>query len=136
MSNLYRVQITEQPEYEWREVWKNERIDDEGNVERKYYGAHVPTGWYPDDDYIEHMGTTDFIMPKTDGPWRSRSSAAARRDILVRAGFSAIVQRSAGIEWPAPGRSKVDESSAREVVRALKVLKRHGVISSVDDLVG
>lgn len=134
MSTTYwRVQIVEQPEWEERVCFDTVKYGPhEGETFERV--ERCPADWFPSADYIEHRGTDKWIMPKTEGPWRSRSSAAARRDLLNRAGFTAIVQRSAPIVWPDEGQERVDSSSAAEVIAALRTLKRHGAIRSMDEI--
>lgn len=134
MTNyLYRVQITSEPEWEDRPVWRDRTIvgaDGTDRTVRTEFVDRVPDGWYPTDDYIENMGTNTWIMPKTEGRWFSRSSAAHRKRILEDVGFTAVIQRSAPIVWPEDGEEKVLEvGPAERIADAIAVLQRAGIIT-------
>lgn len=134
MINLYRVQIIEQPEWEERICFDTHKYGpDEG--ERYEVVDHCPVGWEASEDYILHFHTDRWIEPATEKLWRSRSSAASRRDLLEAAGYKAIVQKSAPVEWPTEGQTSVNTSEIRQVTDAIKVLKRAGLINSADDLI-
>ncbi|ORL01545.1 hypothetical protein [Prescottella equi] len=132
--HLYRVQITSEPEWEERPVWRDRTILDERGADstvRTEFVDRVPAGWYPTGDYIENMGTNAWIMPKTEGRWFSRSSAAHRRRILEDVGFTAIIQRSAPIVWPEDGEEQVrlEVGPAERIADAIAVLQRAGIIT-------
>ena len=129
----YRVQITAQPEWEKRICFNTYKYGPRAG-ERYYTEEMCPVGWEPHDDYIEEFGTSKWVEPNLDKAWRSRPSAALRRDILESAGYKAIIQRSAPIQWPADGHECVDVSAAEDVLDALAVLSRAGLVS-VDDLI-
>ena len=129
----YRVQITAQPEWEERICFNTYKHGPHAG-ERYYTEEMCPVGWEPNDDYIKQFGTSKWIEPNLDRAWRSRSSAAIRRDILEAAGYKAIIQRSAPIQWPADGEERISNSAASEVLDAMAVLSRAGLVN-VDDLI-
>lgn len=90
---LYRVVVTSYPDgshhpnlYD-EEVWTP--------VE-----GWAPPGWRPEGNYVEILGTSDFIWPVTNKTYHSRSSAKKRADLLNSFGAVAIVERSNLIVWP------------------------------------
>ncbi|MCT2299797.1 hypothetical protein M3G04_02580 [Dietzia cinnamea] len=109
---MYRVRIIEEPQFETRPCF------DTANGEQHYVDARCPVDWYPNDTYIARFGTDKWIEPDTSGMWRSRSSAALRRDLLNAAGYIAIVQRSAPVVWPTEGQERVPELSDPRRLRA------------------
>lgn len=124
MSTLmYRVRVIEEPLFETRPCF-----DTTGGA-RYEIDARCPVGWYPNDTYIARFGTDKWIEPDTTGMWRSRSSAAMRRDLLNAAGYMAIVQRSAPIAWPSGHQERVPEladprrlrAAVRELAAAVEV---------------
>lgn len=60
----------------------------------------APPGWRPEGNYVEILGTSDFIWPVTNKTYHSRSTAKKRADLLNSYGADAIVERSAPIVWP------------------------------------
>lgn len=128
-DHLYRVDIISQPE--WEERWCFD-TNHEGDRVEGYWPC--PDGWEPHQEYIDRFGTSRWIEPALDKAWRSRSSAAMRRDILNAAGYLAIVQRSAPIVWPEDGNERVNDSEASQVAQAIRVLKRAGLIKSADEI--
>lgn len=111
---MYRVQIIDTPQFELRPCFDRDRA----TGKQVYIDALCPVDWYPHQDYIDRFGTDKWIEPDTSGMWRSRSSAAMRRDLLNGAGYKAIVQRSAPVVWPADGRERVPELADPRRVRA------------------
>lgn len=132
---LYRVQILDQPEWEERLCFDRRYNSDLEEWETHHDYFPCPVGWEPSDWYVGKFKTDKWIEPALDKSWRSRSSAALRRDILVEAGYRATIQRSAPIEWPAPGKKSVPESEVHQVKEAIRTLKRAGLIKSADDLI-
>lgn len=124
---LYRTHIVSYPEFE-----EYLAFDDRNEPHTEPW--HRPVGWEASADYIEHYGTNKFFEPRTERWYKSRSSAADRASLLNSMGYVAIVQRSAPVEWPADGQEKVNDSSAREVVDAIRTLVKAGVVRSADDL--
>lgn len=126
-NSLYRAHIVEEPQFEayyaFDERFPGERIE---------WGK--PIGWEPSPEYVERFKTNKWIEPATDKWFKSRSSAAARVKLLEDAGYRAIVQKSAPVQWPNGDAKAVNESDASEVLDAIKVLIRHGVIRSADDV--
>lgn len=134
---MYRAHIVEYPSTESREVFKTRTVDyGEGWEEETHdYIAHVPEGWEPSQWYIDRFGTNDWIEPDTSKWFKSRSSAADRVEILNNAGYTAIVQRSEPVVWPADGQKKVPDSGVHQVQQAIRTLKRAGLIKSADELI-
>lgn len=126
-NSLYRAHIVEEPQFEayyaFDERYPGERIE-----------WVKPIGWEPSPEYVERFKTNKWIEPATDKWFKSRSSAAARVKLLEDAGYRAIVQKSAPVQWPNGDAKAVNESDASEVLDAIKVLIRHGVIRSADDV--
>lgn len=121
---LYRAHIIEYPEFE------DYIVEDFSGR----YGGHNfafewqrPVGWEADAEYIERFKTTKYFEPDTSKWFKSRSSAKARVDLLNSMGYTAIVQRSAPVVWPAGDKDRVDESEVGEVLHAIGVLKRAGI---------
>lgn len=126
-NSLYRAHIVEEPEFEryyaFDERYPGERIE-----------WARPIGWEPSAEYVDRFKTDKWIEPATDKWFKSRSSAAARVKLLEAAGYRAIVQKSAPVQWPNGDAKAVNESDASEVLGAIKTLIRHGVIRSADDV--
>ena len=59
-----------------------------------------PIGWEPSAEYLERFKTSKWIEPDTSKWFKSRSSAASRVKLLEDAGYRAVVQKSAPVEWP------------------------------------
>lgn len=125
---LYRAHITSEPAFEDYEAW-----DDRHN---EVVPWRRPVGWRPDADYIERFGTSKYFPPRTDGWYKSRSSAARRVKHLEALGYTAIVQRSAPVEWPADGEKTVHLTESQQMMRAIATLVEHKVIKSADELLG
>lgn len=134
---LYRVQILDEPEMELRRcsVFAPSEPGSKVGI-HSFEEALCPVGWEPIDEYVERFGTTAWIPPSTDKAWRARSSAALRRDILESAGYRCIIQRSAPIRWPAEGQERIEESAAAEVLDAMAVLSREGLVTADELLRG
>lgn len=132
-THLYRVQIIDQPEWEERLCFDTYKYGPHEGERYQTY-KHCPVGWVASDDYIAHFGTDKWIEPALEKLWKSRSSAADRVKLLESAGYTAIVQRSAPVEWPTDGKKTVDTSEVRQVTQAIRVLKRAGLVKSADDL--
>lgn len=133
---LYRVQILEHPDWEQRMCFRRNPSDEPGAPEILHEPHLCPVYWEATPDYIDHFGTDRWIAPSTDKAWRSRSSAAMRRDILEDAGFRCIIQRSAPIQWPAEGQERIEESVASQVLDAMAVLSREGLVTADELLRG
>ncbi|MGV0336218.1 hypothetical protein [Corynebacterium kroppenstedtii] len=126
-NSLYRAHIVDEPQFE-----RYYAFDERYPGERIEWGK--PIGWEPSAEYVERFKTNKWIEPATDKWFKSRSSAAARVKLLEDAGYRAIVQKSAPVQWPNGDVKAVNESDASEVLDAIKVLIRHGVIRSADDV--
>lgn len=127
---LYRAQILEYPEFETytafdSRYWRRGVATDQVKWDR-------PVGWVATQDYIGRFGTDKFFEPDTHKWFKSRSSAKRRVDLLQEMGYTAIVQRSAPVVWPREGQQVVQESEAGEVLAAARVLKKAGLVPSVE----
>lgn len=133
---MYRAHIVDYPSTETRVVFRTRNVDygDGWHEETQEYESQVPESWEPSEEYIERFGTNDWIEPATYKWFKSRSSAAERVALLDSVGYTAIVQRSAPIVWPADGAKKVNDSETAQVMQAIKVLKRAGLIESADEI--
>lgn len=126
---LYRTHIVSYPEFE-----EYLAFDDRNEPHTESWRR--PVGWEASADYIEHYGTNKFFEPRTERWYKSRSSAADRAALLNSMGYVALVQQSAPVLWPADGQKKIDNSEARQITAAIRVLKRAGLIKSADELFG
>ncbi|MDV6275405.1 hypothetical protein R3Q06_18070 [Rhodococcus erythropolis] len=94
--HLYRVVVTKMPE---GSHWESETPDGEligGPVE-----GWAPAGWKPEGNYVEIMGTTEFVWPVwMNKEYQSRSTANNRAKLLRRYGAECVVQQSSLITWP------------------------------------
>lgn len=127
-SYMYRAHITSEPQFETYTAFDNRELEPQSQEWNR------PVGWTASPEYIERFNTDKFFEPRTDKWFKSRSSAAERVKLLRSMGYGAIVQRSAPIEWPAPGEEKVTVSASRQVQQAVKTLIEVGIIRSADDL--
>lgn len=126
-TSLYRAHIVEEPKFE-----QYYAFDERDQAERIEWSK--PIGWEPSTEYVERFKTNKWIEPDTGKWFKSRSSAVARVKLLQDAGYKAIVQKSAPVEWPNGDEQKVNDSQAGEVLTAIKTLVRHGVIKSADEI--
>ncbi|QNQ90749.1 hypothetical protein GP475_08925 [Corynebacterium poyangense] len=123
---MYRVHVISEPEFvEYTAiVMKGDRAEE---VE-----ALRPIGWTPSEDYCKRFGTTKWLRPNPNKWFKSRSSAHVRLKILRDAGYEAVIQESAPVQWPCGDTAKI--LPAQEIKEAAAVLIRHGVIDSMADL--
>lgn len=92
---LYRVVITKMPEGSTFDV----ELPD-GEIVTELTPGWAPAGWKPEGNYVEILGTTEFVWPTTNKTYRSRSTAKKRADLLRRYGAECVIQRSSRITWP------------------------------------
>lgn len=92
---LYRVVVTKMPE---GSHWEEELPD--GDLIGGPVPGWAPAGWKPEGNYVEMLGTTEFVWPTTNKEYRSRSTAKKRADLLRRYGAECVIQRSSRITWP------------------------------------
>lgn len=59
-----------------------------------------PPGWRPEGNYVEIMGTSEFVWPVTNQVYGSQGTARKRAKLLESYGATAIVERSSQITWP------------------------------------
>lgn len=126
-NSLYRAYIVEEPEFE-----EYFAFDDRYPGHRFEWSK--PVGWEPSPEYVERFKTTKWFEPDTCKWFKSRSSALRRVKLLEDAGYKAIVQKSAPVEWPNGSNKSVNASGAGEVLTAIRALIRHGVIQSADEV--
>jgi hypothetical protein len=91
---LYRVRITDYPE---GAVESDGHPDDEGMVP---VPGWAPPGWKPVGNYVQILGTEQFIWPTTKADYRSRSTAKKRAQLLESFGATVVIERSSRITWP------------------------------------
>ncbi|MCF8609999.1 hypothetical protein L5G28_07470 [Gordonia sp. HY285] len=60
----------------------------------------APPGWRPEGNYVELVGTREFVWPTTRKVYHSRSTAKNRADLLESYGATAVIERSNPIIWP------------------------------------
>lgn len=60
----------------------------------------APPGWRPEGNYVEILGTSEFVWPVANKTYHSRSTAKKRADLLNSFGAVAFVERSNLIVWP------------------------------------
>ncbi|MGW6376282.1 hypothetical protein ACWFRB_09485 [Rhodococcus sp. NPDC055112] len=90
---LYRVVITRYPE---GALHRDDPEDDYMYPDPNW----APAGWKLEGNYVEIMGTTDFVWPVTNKEYKSRSTANKRAALIRRYGAECEVQRSSRITWP------------------------------------
>lgn len=98
---LYRVRVTRYPDGAF------ECIDAAADIWIPTPGWHPP-GWRPAGNYVQIMGTDQFVWPVTNKVYASRTTAKKRADLLESYGATAVVERSSRITWP----DEVEEVSA------------------------
>lgn len=118
---LYRVQVIEYPGESWIET-------EHGSYPNPDW---QPEGWAPDEEWIERFGHVTgarFFWPTTEKEWKSRSSAARRKNLIESYGATCIIQRSAPIAWPADGEAYVPtrKQAADAFITELLEKKRGG----------
>ena len=132
MSNnyMYRAHIIEEPEFEEYEAFDHRGFD---GTERRFRWGR-PVGWEASAEYVERFKTNKFLEPDTNKWFKSRSSAMDRVKLLRSMGYTAIVQRSAPVVWPANGKERVENGEGRRIQAAIKTLLDAGIIQSADQL--
>lgn len=95
-THLYRVVVTKMPE---GSHWEAETA--EGEVVGGPVPGWEPAGWKPEGNYVEILGTAEFIWPVwKNKEYRSRTTANKRANLLRRYGAECVVQSSSLITWP------------------------------------
>lgn len=128
---MWRVQVVARPEWEEFEAWETVEDVTHSFMDRR------PAGWVASESYVERFHTTKYIMPKVDKWYKSRSGASERAKLLRSHGFEVVVQRSAPLVWPRFGEERVvkeSHSDVLDVVRAAKLLKEHGFIVAIEEV--
>lgn len=105
---LYRVVVTKMPE---GSHWEQEL--DDGTLIGGPVDGWAPAGWKPEGNYVEILGTTEFVWPVTNKLYKSRSTANKRAALMRRYGAECEVQRSSRITWP-DEEPAPEEASANE----------------------
>lgn len=59
-----------------------------------------PPGWEPTAEYIERLGTAEFVWPVVGRQFKNRSTVKRRVELLESFGATAVVERSSRIVWP------------------------------------
>jgi hypothetical protein len=90
---LYRVRVTSYPQGSY------EAVDPEGEYWEPVPGWSPP-GWRPVGQYVEIMGTSEFVWPVTNKVYGSQTTAKKRAALLESYGATALVERSSRITWP------------------------------------
>lgn len=90
---LYRVRVVRYPDGAF------EPVDPEGEIWLPVPGWRPP-GWRPVGNYIQIMGTDEFVWPVTHHTYGSRSTAVKRAKLLESYGATVVVERSSRITWP------------------------------------
>lgn len=63
----------------------------------------APPGWVATTEYIERLGTDQFIWPVVGRQFKNRRTVKRRVELLESYGATAVVERSTRIEWPEVG---------------------------------
>jgi hypothetical protein len=106
---LYRVRITDFPEGALTRIadahgsapdkWSDDEWDEWSDVWILTPGWRPP-GWQPEGNYVQIMGTDEFVWPVTNKVYGSRSTAKKRADLLESYGAKVVIERSSRITWP------------------------------------
>jgi hypothetical protein len=78
-----------------------------------------PVGWKPEGNYVQILGTSQFVWPTTNKLYRSRSTAKKRAQLLESFGATVVIERSSKITWPEADEDRSDataRSDGRQVV--------------------
>lgn len=59
-----------------------------------------PPGWVATDDYIDRLGTDQFVWPAVGRQFKNRGTVKRRVELLESFGATAVVERSSRITWP------------------------------------
>lgn len=116
---LYRVVVTKMPE---GSHWEEELAD--GTLIGGPVEGWAPAGWKPEGNYVEIMGTTEFVWPVTNKEYKSRSTANKRAALLRRYGAECVVQRSSRITWPDEHIQEVQRDTEVPLILLLDSLKQ------------
>lgn len=91
---LYRVRVLSYP------AGSHVDVEYGGETYTEPVEGWAPAGWRPDGNYVELLGTREFVWPVTTKTYQSRSTAKKRADLLISYGASAVVERSSLVVWP------------------------------------
>lgn len=107
---LYRVRIVEYPEGAMEP--RVFGTPDEYRVQWTCDHNWSPPGWEPSRHYVATTGMTRFTWPKAGTPYRCRTTAEARAELLNSFGAKVIIERSSEITWPGEGAAQAEEAVA------------------------
>lgn len=96
---LYRVRVTRYPDGAFEPIGPIDPEFPEDAIWDAVPGW-APPGWRPRDNYVEIMGTAEFVWPVTNKVYGSQSTAKKRAALLESYGATAVVERSSRIVWP------------------------------------
>lgn len=96
---LYRVRVLRYPEGAFQPVGPFDPDYPEDAIWLPVPGWRPP-GWRPVGNYVQIMGTDEFVWPVTNKVYGSHSTAKKRADLLESYGATAVVERSSRIIWP------------------------------------
>lgn len=60
----------------------------------------APPGWTATDEYIDRMGTDEFLWPVSGKHFKNRETVKRRVALLESFGATAVLERSNRIVWP------------------------------------
>lgn len=89
---LYRVRVIEYPKGALTSV-------DADNEQLILTPGWHPPNWRPERNYVQIMGTDQFVWPVTNKVYGSRSTAKKRADLLASYGATVVIERSSPISW-------------------------------------
>jgi hypothetical protein len=91
---LYRARVVAYPEgshttqHMWGEDWQVP------------VAGWKPPGWVATDEYIDRLGTDQFVWPTVGRQFKKRATVKRRVELLESLGATAVVERSSRITWP------------------------------------
>src|SRR4051812_5804376 len=88
---LFRVSILTYPEGSVEPVYHPGEDDCDQRVP---VPGWAPPGWQPDANYVEKLGTSEFVWPSTQKVYRSYSGALKRARLIESFGAKAVIERS------------------------------------------
>ena len=103
---LYRVRVLSYPDGAFEPVGP---IDVEHPEDQAWHPVPgwAPPAWRPRGNYVEIMGTSEFVWPVTNKVYGTRSTAKKRADLLESYGATTVIEQSSRIAWPDPSNSEV-----------------------------
>lgn len=95
---LYRVRVVRYPDGAHEPIGPIDIENPEDMVWVPVPGW-APPGWRPVGNYVEILGTSEFVWPVTNKVYGSRSTAKKRADLLESYGATAVIECSNRIVW-------------------------------------